>query len=68
MNLKSKRKYLQKKYGRTMYLHRKYCLSIPPKCGHKIPNKKTRAAIEELESGKGIRYDSLEEFWKDLNS
>ena len=51
-----------------MYLHRKYCLSIPPKCGHKIPNKKTRAAIEELESGKGIRYDSLEEFWKDLNS
>ena len=51
-----------------MYLHRKYCLPIPPKCGNKIPNKKTRTAIEECKSGKCTQFNSLEEFWNELNS
>jgi hypothetical protein len=55
MNLKSKRKCLAKKYNRNNYLNKKYFLSIPAKCLNKIPNKKTRAAIQELESEKGIQ-------------
>lgn len=68
MNLKSKKKYLQKKYRLTMYLHKKYCLSPHSYSPTKILNKKTRAAIEECESGKGVQFNSLEEFWNDLNN
>ena len=50
---KQKKKYLQKKYRLTMYLHKKYCLSPHGYSPTKIFNKKTRAAIEECQSGKG---------------
>ena len=33
----------------------------------KIPNKKTRAAIEELESGKGHRYKTMSDVWDSLD-
>jgi len=33
----------------------------------KVPNQETRKAIEELESGKGIRCKNVEEFYKSLN-
>ena len=33
----------------------------------KLPNIKTLAAIHELESGKGTKYDSMDEVWSDLN-
>lgn len=32
----------------------------------KLPNEKTLSAIKELESGKGTKYDSVEEMWDDL--
>ena len=31
------------------------------------PNKKTRAAIEELESGKGQRYKTMNDVWDSLD-
>ncbi len=34
----------------------------------KLPNKDTVQAIEELESGKGKKYTSTKELFKDLNS
>ena len=33
----------------------------------KIPNKKTRAAIEELESSKGHRYKTMNDVWDSLD-
>ena len=33
----------------------------------KLPNIETLAAINELESGKGTKYDSMEEIWSDMN-
>jgi len=33
----------------------------------KIPNKKTRDAIEELESGKGQRFKSMKEVWDSID-
>ena len=33
----------------------------------KLPSEETLAAIEELESGKGSKYSSMDEVWKDLN-
>ena len=33
----------------------------------KLPNAKTSAAIEELESGKGTKYTSMDEVWSDLD-
>jgi DNA-damage-inducible protein J len=33
----------------------------------KIPNKKTRAAMEELESGKGQRYKTMKDVWDSLD-
>ena len=33
----------------------------------KLPNIETLAAINELESGKGTKYDSMEEVWSDMN-
>lgn len=32
----------------------------------KIPNKKTRDAMHELESGKGQRYKTMKEVWDSL--
>lgn len=32
----------------------------------KTPNAKTRAAMRELEEGKGVKFDSAEELFKDL--
>lgn len=32
----------------------------------KLPNDKTLAAIEELESRKGSKYNSMKELWSDL--
>lgn len=32
----------------------------------KLPNDKTFAAIQELESGKGSKYRSMKEVWGDL--
>lgn len=32
----------------------------------KLPNDKTLAAIQELESGKGSKYNSMEDVWNDL--
>jgi DNA-damage-inducible protein J len=34
----------------------------------KAPNAETRAAIEELEAGKGKRFDSVEDLMTDLNA
>ncbi len=34
----------------------------------KAPNKLTLEAIEELDSGKGVRFDSADELLKDLKS
>lgn len=34
----------------------------------KLPNNETLAAIQELESGKGTQYNSMEEVWSDVNS
>ena len=33
----------------------------------KIPNDETLAAIHELESGKGKKYDSMKDLWSDLD-
>lgn len=33
----------------------------------KLPNDDTLAAIQELESGKGTKYDSMEDVWRDIN-
>ena len=33
----------------------------------KIPNKKTRAAIKELEAGKGQRYKTMSDVWDSLD-
>ena len=33
----------------------------------KLPNKETLAAIHELESGKGTKYNSMDEVWSDIN-
>lgn len=33
----------------------------------KIPNKKTRDAMKELESGKGHRYKTMKEVWSSLD-
>ena len=33
----------------------------------KIPNKKTRDAIEELESGKGQRFKSMKDVWDSID-
>ena len=33
----------------------------------KIPNKKTREAIKELEQGKGTRYQSMKDVWDSLD-
>ena len=60
MNVKSKKKYLQKKYRLPMYLHKKYWLSPHGYSPTKILNKKTRVAIEECESGKCAQFNSLE--------
>lgn len=32
----------------------------------KLPNDETLAAIQELESGKGSKYDSMEEVWREI--
>ena len=32
-----------------------------------VPNKETREAMEELVAGKGKRYESAEEMFKDLD-
>ena len=34
----------------------------------KMPNAATREAIAELEAGKGMRFDSVEELMADLNA
>jgi DNA-damage-inducible protein J len=34
----------------------------------KLPNQATLQAIEELESGKGVTFDSADELFKDLES
>ena len=34
----------------------------------KLPNKDTVKAIDELESGKGMKFDSTKEMFEDLNS
>ena len=34
----------------------------------KLPNKKTLSAIKELESGKGTKYNSIEEMWSNLSA
>ena len=33
----------------------------------KLPNAETLAAINELESGKGTQYNSMDEVWNDIN-
>ncbi len=33
----------------------------------KLPNTETLAAINELELGKGMKYDSMDEVWSDIN-
>ncbi len=33
----------------------------------KIPNKKTRDAIEELDSGKGQRFKSMKDVWDSID-
>jgi DNA-damage-inducible protein J len=33
-----------------------------------IPNKKTRAAIIELEAGKGQRFKNMEDVWNDVDN
>ena len=33
----------------------------------KIPNKKTRASMEELETGKGHRYKTMNDVWNSLD-
>ena len=33
----------------------------------RLPNDKTLAAIDELESGKGSRYNSMDEIWSEIN-
>jgi DNA-damage-inducible protein J len=33
----------------------------------KVPNRETRNAIEELESGRGIRCKNVKEFYRSLN-
>jgi DNA-damage-inducible protein J len=33
----------------------------------KLPNAETLAAINELESGKGTKYNSMDEVWSDIN-
>ena len=34
----------------------------------KLPNADTLAAIHELESGKGTKYNTMDEVWSDINS
>ena len=33
----------------------------------KLPNKETLAAIQELESGKGFRYESMDDVWHEID-
>jgi DNA-damage-inducible protein J len=33
----------------------------------KIPNKKTQHAMDELESGKGLRYKTMDDVWDSLD-
>ena len=33
----------------------------------KIPNKKTQDAMDELESGKGLRYKTMDDVWNSLD-
>lgn len=33
----------------------------------KLPNDKTLSAIQELKSGKGSKYDSMEQVWSDID-
>ena len=34
----------------------------------RLPSAETRAAMNELESGKGARYHSMDEVWDDLDN
>lgn len=34
----------------------------------KLPNKETLDAINELESGKGTKYDSMDQVWDDIDN
>jgi DNA-damage-inducible protein J len=34
----------------------------------KLPNVETLAAIDELESGKGTQYNSMDEVWSDIEN
>lgn len=43
-----------------------YVRSDFPKTAAKKPNKKTIAAMKELEEGKGIRSTSIDQFWEDM--
>ncbi len=50
---------------RIFYTH--ICLSKGLPFEVRLPNDETIAAIEELESGKGARYSSMDDVWSDLD-
>lgn len=49
---------------RIFYTH--VCLSKGLPFEVKLPNAKTLDSINELESGKGIKHDSMDDVWNDV--
>ena len=45
---------------------KKQALAIRPQFSKRKPNKKTLDAHKECLEGKGVLYDSVEEFWEDM--
>lgn len=47
--------------------YRQVCLKKGLPFEVKLPSKETLAAIEELESGKGTRYSTMQDVWDDID-
>lgn len=71
-DLKTKAEAILKKVGLSRaeairMFYTQVCLNKGLPFEVKLPNAETLAAIEELESGKGTRYTSMEDVWSDLD-